>query len=163
MAVIHQHLMFIGAYFSIIMGLGQFMQKNKPFAGYIYGISFISMGLWIFHISSYSTGLFNNICCINLILIPFGFISAPIMSFRYQWLISQTLIADRRAVLYLFPALLSILIILYPVFDRSIVIRQEYLVSIPIFSAEYKALPLYFRIIQLLYFLPKLYLFYLCF
>lgn len=158
MTVIHQHLMFIGAYFSIIMGIGQFMQKNKPFAGYIYGLSFISMGLWIFHISSYSTGLFNNVYLINLVLIPFGFISAPIMSFRYQWLIRQTLTTDRRAVIYLLPALLSILVIIYPLFNNSIIIRPEYLISIPIFSAEYLKLPLYFKIIQLLYFLPKLYL-----
>lgn len=158
MTVIHQHLMFTGAYFSIIMGVGQFMQKNKPFAGYIYGISFISMGLWIFHISSYSTGIFDNIYIVNLILIPFGFISAPIMSFRYQWLISQILIKDRRTVIYLMPASFSILIILYPIFDNSIIIRKEYLASIPIASSEYMELPVYFKIIQLLYFLPKLYL-----
>jgi AraC-like DNA-binding protein len=158
MTIIHQHLMFIGAYFSIIMGIGQFMQKNKPFAGYIYGISFISMGLWIFHISSYSTGIFNDLYPVNLILIPFGFISAPIMSFRYQWLISQTLVEDRRAALYLLPALFSICIIIYPLFDLSIILREEYLVSIPIFSRKYLEIPFYFRIVQLLYFLPKLYL-----
>lgn len=158
MTIIHQHLMFIGAYFSIIMGIGQFLQKNKPFAGHIYALSFISMGLWIFHISSYSTGIFNNIYLVNLILIPFGFISAPIMSFRYQWLISQTLIKDKRTLIYLLPALVSVAIILYPLFDGSIIIKKEYLVSIPLFSKEYIELPVYFRIIQLLYFLPKLYL-----
>lgn len=158
MTVIHQHLMFIGAYFSVIMGLGQFTQKNKTFAGYIYGISFISMGLWIFHICSYSTGLFNNHYLINLVLIPFGFISAPIMSFRYQWLISQTLVTDRRAVIYLLPAICSIAVIIYPVFDSSVIFRSEYLVSIPVFSAGFMALPFYFKVIQLLYFLPKLYL-----
>ena len=158
MTVIHQHLMFIGAWFSIIMGLDQLIQKNKPLEGYIYGISYISLGLGIFHVSSYSTGLFNNYYHLNLILVPFGFISAPMIILKYKWLINQTLITRSRTVVYLIPAILSVLIILYPLFDKSIVIKGDYLVSIPLFSEKYRELPFYFQLIQLLYFLPKLYL-----
>ncbi len=158
MTVIHQHLMFIGAYFSIIMGLDQFIQKNKPLEGYIYGISYISLGLAIFHVSSYSTGLFNNYYYLNLILVPFAFISAPMIVLKYKWLITQTLITPLRTTVYLIPAMLSLLIILYPLCDRTIVIKSDYLVSIPLFTEKYRELPFYFQIIQLLYFLPKLYL-----
>ncbi len=158
MQIIHQHMMFLGAYFSIILGIGQFVQKDKPFAGYIYGISFISMGLWIFHVCSYSTGIFNNVYIINLLLIPFGFISAPIMTLRYQWLINQTKITERRLIIYLIPAVISFCVMLYPVFDRTIIIRAEYLQGIPILSADYLKLPVYFRIVHLFYLLPKVYL-----
>ncbi len=158
MTAIHQHLMFIGAYFAIIMGLDQFIQKNKHLEGYIYSISYISLGLAIFHVSSYSTGLFNNYYHLNLILVPFGFISAPMIILKYKWLINQTLITLSRTIVYLIPAILSVLIILYPLFDKTIVIKSEYLVSTPLFSEKYQGLPLYFKIIQLLYFLPKLYL-----
>ena len=145
MTVIHQHLMFIGAYFSIIMGLDQLIQKNKPPEGYIYGISYISLGLAIFHVSSYSTGLFNNYYLLNLILIPFGFISAPMIVLKYKWLINQTLITRSRLIVYLIPAMLSLLIILYPIFDKTIIIKSDYLVSIPLFSEKYRGLPFIFK------------------
>ncbi len=158
MSVIHQHLIFIGAYFSLIIGIGQFMQKDKQGAGYIYGISFISMGIWIFHICSYTTGLFDNVYLINLILIPFGFISAPAMALRYRWLLGQSMISRRRMFILLIPSLLSLFIITLPMFSSAIILKREFLRSVPIFSPGFNGLPLYFKIIQILFFLPKLYL-----
>jgi len=73
-------------------------------------------------------------------------------------LINQTLITRSRVIVYLIPAMLSVLIILYPLFDKTIVLKSDYLVSIPLFSEKNRGLPFYFQMIQLLYFLPKLYL-----
>lgn len=158
MPVIHQHLIFIGAYFSIIIGAGQLIQKNKQGAGYIYGISFVSMGLWIFQICSYSTGLFDNVFTVNLVLIPAGFVSAPAMALRYRWLLGQTMPGRKMILVLLIPAIISILVIVYPLFDRTIILKAEYLRSTPVFSPGFRELPFYFRLTQLLYFLPKLYL-----
>lgn len=158
MAIIHEHLIFLGAYFAFIVGIGQLLQKNKQPAAYIYGTSFITMGVWIFHICSYSTGIFQNYYIINLLLIPFGFISAPAMGLRYRLLLGQTSINRNSIIFYSLPALISLIIISYPLLDRSIIIRPEFLKSIPLFSKDFMFLPLYFRIIQILYFLPKLYL-----
>ncbi len=158
MPVIHQHLIFIGAYFSVIIGLGQLIQKNKQGAGYIYGISFVSMGLWIFQICSYSTGLFDNVYMINLLLIPAGFVSAPAMVLRYRWLLGHTMPGRNMILLLLVPAIISILFIAYPLSDKTIVLKAEYLRSWPLFTAGFSTLPLYFRITQIMYFLPKLYL-----
>ena len=157
-SIIHQHMIFTGAYFSVIMGIGQLMQKNKQPAGYIYGISFISMGFWIFHIGSYSTGLFDNAFIINLILIPSGFISAPAMALRYRWILGQSMASRGRILILFMPAALSILFIASPLLDSSILLKGEYLRSIPVFSPGFKELPLYFKAVQVLFFLPKLYL-----
>lgn len=158
MSIIHQHLIFIGAYFSIIVGIGQLIQKNKQGAGYLYGISFISMGLWIFQICSYSTGLFDNVYLINLIFVPSGFISAPAMALRYRWLLGHSIPERKMLIVFLIPAIISILIILIPLFDKTIIIKPEYLRSTPVFSTVFSELPLYFKVTQILYFLPKLYL-----
>ncbi len=158
MSLIHQHLIFIGAYFSLIIGIGQFIQKNKQGAGYIYGISFVSMGLWIFHICSYSTGLLDNTFMVNLFLIPFGFISAPAMALRYRWLLSQSTPDRKIMFILLVPAIVSLIIISFPFLDNSIILKPEYFRSVPLFSAGFPALTTYFKIIQALYFLPKLYL-----
>lgn len=158
LTVIHQHMIFIGAYFSIIMGIGQLMQKNKQPAGYIYGISFLSMGIWIFHICSYSTGLFDNIYIINLVLIPAGFISAPAMALRYRWLLGQSMINRQRMFILFIPALLSLFVISLPLIDSSIILKKEFLRSTPIFSPGYNSLPLFFKTVQVLFFLPKIYL-----
>ncbi|HPJ34950.1 MAG TPA: helix-turn-helix domain-containing protein [Spirochaetota bacterium] len=158
MSIIHQHLIFIGAYFSLIIGIGQLLQKDKQPASYIYGISFISMALWIFHICSYSTGLFDNVYIINLLLVPAAFISAPAMGLRYHWLLGRTMPEKKTIFIFLIPAILSFIIIALPLFDGSLILKSEYFRSTPIFSAGFSALPGYFKLIQILYFLPKLYL-----
>lgn len=158
MSIIHQHLIFIGAYFSVIIGIGQLIQKNKQGAGYLYGISFVSMGLWIFQICSYSTGLFDNVYLINMILIPSGFISAPAMALRYRWLLGQSIPGRKMILILLIPAIISILIIILPLLDNTITIKAEYLRSTPVFTQGFSELPAYFKVTQVLYFLPKLYL-----
>lgn len=158
MEIIHEHLIFLGAYFAFIVGIGQLLQKNKQPAAYIYGTSFITMGVWIFHICSYSTGIFLNFYIINMLMIPFGFVSAPAMGLRYRLLLGQTSINRNSLVFYSLPALISLFIISYPLIDHSIIIKPEFLKSIPLFSENFMLLPPYFRLIQILYFLPKLYL-----
>lgn len=158
MTIIHEHLIFLGAYFAFIVGIGQLLQKNKQPAAYIYGTSFVSMGFWIFQMCSYSTGLLDNYYIINLILIPFGFISAPAMGLRYRLLLGQTSINRNSLLLYSIPAFISIAIILYPLFNSSIIITPDVLRGIPLLSENFLNLSLYFKIVQSLYFLPKLYL-----
>ncbi len=150
--------MFLGAYFSIIMGIDQLIQKNKLLEGYIYGASYISLGLGIFHVSSYTTGIFRNYYHLNLALVPFAFICAAMIILKYEWLIHQRLITLSKTLIFLIPAILSVLTILYPLFDKTVILNSEYLLSIPLFSEKYRELPAYFKIIQLLYFLPKFYL-----
>lgn len=158
MGIIHEHLIFLGAYFALIVGIGQFLQKNKQPAAYIYGTSFVSMGFWIFHLCSYSTGLLDNYYIINLVLVPFGFISAPAMGLRYKLLLGQRSISRNSLLLYSMPAFFSIAIILYPLINNSIIITPDVLRGIPLLSENFLNLSLYFKIIQCLYFLPKLYL-----
>ncbi len=158
MTIILHHLMFLGAYFSIIIATGQMLQKNKQTVSYIYSVSFLSMGLWIFHICSYSTGLFSDCYHVNLLLIPFAFISAPVMSLRYRWIIGRKLIKNRRFYIYMVPAILSLPVIAYPYISSDFIIQPELTLSIPVFSQRFLDIPLYYKVIQSLYFLPKLYL-----
>jgi hypothetical protein len=77
---------------------------------------------------------------------------------KYKWLINQTLITRSRTIVYMIPAILIIINNTLSLFDKTIVIKSDYLISIPLFTEQYRELPFYFQIIQFLYFLPKLYL-----
>ncbi|HDP81102.1 MAG TPA: hypothetical protein ENN21_09715, partial [Spirochaetes bacterium] len=110
-------LMFFGALFAVIIALGQFFQKKRGAVNLLYGISFFGMGLWLFQISLYSSGILDGTDCVyNLVVwsTPLVFLVPPVMVVRYRWIISSALRFDRGLVPLFLPGLLSLLVLLAP-------------------------------------------------
>jgi len=151
-------LMFCGAFLSIMIALGQLFQKKKELISYIYAFSFLGLGLWIFQMSLYSTGLIDNYQYISVWLIPVSFLTAPLMALRYRWVIVNRFIADWRYLLLGIPCIASVIFLLFPLFSGSVSYDRAYMGFTIIFSEPYLKLPLYYKILHLLYPLPKFYL-----
>lgn len=151
-------LMFFGGFFSIMIAMGQLFYRKKALISYIYAFSFLGLGLWIFQVSLYSTDLLHRFHFLALYIIPVSFLAAPLMSLRYRWVIVNRFRADRSFVLLAFPALVSVIILGVPLFCDDITWQPQYMEYMPVFSSSFRELPLYFKIVHLLYPLPKLYL-----
>ena len=156
--IIIDFFMFYGAVFSVILALGQLFQKNKQLISYIYAFSFLCLGIWIFQVSLYTTGLFENYYIVSAIIIPVTFLTAPLMSFRYRWVIESSFSVSKRMILYGIPFLFSCVLLLVPFFLEGLSFFPSYMGHRIIFSSSYMELPLYFKLLHLMYPLPKIYL-----
>jgi len=151
-------LMFFGALFSFMIALGQLFQRKKGLISYIYAFSFLTLGLWIFQISLYANRMCADYFYIVLILIPFSFLAAPLMALRYVWVIARKFRARKKYLLLFIPFVFSIVILILPVFIPGLTLKKEFLTARPVFSESFYTLPLYFKIVHLLFVTPKIYL-----
>ncbi len=156
--IIIDFFMFYGAIFSVILAFGQLFQKNKQLISYIYAFSFLCLGIWIFQVSLYSTEVFKEYYLISTFIIPISFLTAPLMSFRYRWVIKSRFSLSRSMFLYSIPFSLSCILLIIPLFIKDISLTSSYLQHRIICSTSFLELPLYFKLIHLMYPLPKIYL-----
>lgn len=153
--------MFFGALFAFVISLGQFSQKNKETVHLVYSFSFAGLGLWLFHISLYSTGIFdqwNGIYHLKTLPIPVIFLVPPLMVLRYKWIISNRFIFRRRYLLLFLPSLLSAVMLALPLFVDGLSPDNRMVDARPILSESFAALPPYFKLVYASFMLPKLYL-----
>jgi len=153
--------MFFGALFAFVISLGQFAQKSKEPVHLVYSFSFAGLGLWLFHISLYSTGIFDQWAAIyhlKTLPLPVIFLVPPLMVLRYKWIISNRFLFRRRYLLLFVPSLLSALLLLLPLFIEGLAPDDRYVDVRPILSESFAALPPYFRLVYASFMLPKLYL-----
>ncbi len=156
--IIIDFFMFYGAIFSVLLALGQLFQKNKKLISYIYAFSFLCLGIWIFQVSLYSTEFFRDYYLVSVCIIPVTFLTAPLMSFRYRWVIESSFSVSRGMFLYSIPFFISCLLLMVPLFVKDISLSSAYLQHTVIFSSSFVELPLYFKLVHLMYPLPKIYL-----
>ncbi len=158
--IIH-FLMFFGPLFAIIISIGQLVQIRKDFVDYIFSFSFFGMGLWMFQICLYSTGVFDSsryTSYIVVFMIPLAFSVPPLMVLRYKWILSSTFQIRLRHLLLFLPAGISLIILLLPLFISTISSPAAYYPGLPALSGRYLSLPLYHKIVYAMLFLPNLYL-----
>ena len=154
-------IMFFGSLFIFVIAIGQFLQKKKEDIDIIYVLNFFGLAIWLFHISLYSTGIFDNflyIYFLKIVFIPLIFLVPPIMVMRYRWIITSKFFFKRKYYLLVVPSILSLIWILLPLFFPDISISKEYLEVKTILSNEFMAMPLYFQILYSLFFIANLYL-----
>ncbi len=158
--VIH-FFMFFGVLLAILISLGQLMQRKRNLYDYVFSLSFAGYALWVLQISLYATGIFNDIyefTFMQAALIPVVFLIPPIMVIRYNWIISSRYIFKWQYILLLVPSLLSLLVLVIPLFPVELVYRPEYLFGKTLLGESFTAMPLYFRVVYSLYVLPKAYI-----
>ncbi|MBP7602454.1 MAG: AraC family transcriptional regulator [Spirochaetes bacterium] len=153
--------MFFGALFAFVISLGQFVQKSKEPVHMVYSFSFAGLGLWLFHISLYSTGILDHvegIYHLKTLPVPIIFLVPPLMVLRYKWIISNRFIFRRRYLLLFLPSLLSVLLLAAPLAVDGLVPDDRHVDFRPILSSSFASLPPYFRLVYASFMLPKLYL-----
>jgi AraC-like DNA-binding protein len=152
--------MFYGPVFSLVIAIGQVVQKKKRVIDYVFSSSFFGLSLWLFQMCLYSTGsldAWSAAPALKLALIPATFIVPPLMAFRYRWIISSRYQARPAHALYFLPALVALVLVSAPLY-MDIPVDRELLGARPIFSAGYLSLPGYYRAVFLLFPLPKIFL-----
>jgi AraC-like DNA-binding protein len=154
-------LMFFGALFAFVISLGQFAQKSKEPVHLVYSFSFAGLGLWLFHISLYSTGIFDQwpgIYHLKTLPVPFIFLVPPLMALRYKWIISNRFIFRRRYLLLFVPSLFSAILLALPLFIDGLKPDNRFVDARPILGESFASLSPYFKLVYASFMLPKLYL-----
>ncbi len=158
--VIH-FFMFFGVFLSLLIASGQLMQRKRNLYDYVFSLSFAGYGLWVLQISLYSTGIFSDVRALAVLqaaLIPLIFLIPPVMVIRYNWIISARYIFRWQYLLLLVPSLLSLIVLVVPLFSNGLTYRPEYLQGKVIMGDAFRAMPAYFKAVYLFYVLPKFYI-----
>ena len=154
-------LMFFGSLFAVIISIGQMLRRGKERIDYIFAASFFGMGIWLFQISLYSTGVFDHwsgTYYLVTFLIPFNFIVPALMVLRYRWILTSSFHIRSLHLLMFLPSLVSIIVILVPFFSAEISVPHKDYPGLPLLTEKFADLSLYSKILFSLYFLPNLYL-----
>jgi len=158
--VIH-FLMFFGPLFAVIIAVGQMVRTRKDRTDFIFASSFFGMGIWMFQISLYSSGVMDSwpyVYHLVTWIVPFNFLVPPLMGLRYRLIISREYQAGARHLLLFAPAAASLIVLLLPVFLPGLPDPLEYYPGLPVLGNRFGQLPLYCKIVFSMYFLPNLYL-----
>ncbi len=153
--------MFYGAVFSVIIALGQFVQKRNITINKIYAVSFFGLGIWLLQICIYSSGLFDSSSIgyyVSIVAIPLIFIVPPLMVMRYTWIISSLFDVKKIYYIVFLPSVVSLCYILIPIFNKGISCGAHCFPGLPLLSDRYYALSLYDKGLYLLFIIPNIYL-----
>lgn len=159
-SVLH-FFMFYGAVFSVIIALGQFVQKRNVTINKIYAVSFFGLGIWLLQICIYSSGLFDSSGIgyyVSIAAIPVIFIVPPLMVMRYTWIISSLFDVKKIYYIVFLPSVVSLCYILVPFFIKGISCCAPCFPGLPLLSDRYYELSLYDKGLYLLFIIPNIYL-----
>jgi AraC-like DNA-binding protein len=149
----HQYL-FFGQFFMVVLAVSQFISRHKLRINYIYLFSYLFMGLGIFQVLSYSTKAFPGYYYISYYLIPVSLGSSLLLYYRYRLIIEDSI---RLKPAVFVSVLLSVFIFLAAgPFIINAEFKREFIELRPILDPSFSSLPLFFRIVHLINFIPKL-------
>lgn len=154
-------LIFFGPLFAVIISIGQLVQVRKGFVDYLFSLSFFGMGMWMFQISLYATGVFDSWSGIYYLItasIPFAFLVPPVMVLRYKWILSSVFQVKPRHLLLFLPAGIATLLLIVPLLLFDIPGPEGMYPGLPILTERFFQLPLYYKIVYTMLFLPNIYL-----
>ena len=155
MNTLYIQYLFFGQFFLIAWAVSQFISREKLRINYIYSVSYLFMGLGIFQVLAYSVKPYPAYYYISYFMIPFSTGSSLLLYFRYRFLIENSMIIRPVPfVLFLFSILVFLLIA--PFSSGKISFMPEYIVLRPILDPSFNTLPLYYRIVHYLNFIPKI-------
>ena len=158
---VYYFFIFSSALISLLLSLGQAVQKKKTSVDYIFSISFAGLSLWFLQLSLHSTGLFisNPLSWyLKIAIVPIAFSVPPLMSLRYRWIISQRLPFKKIYLIPFIPALLSILSLAMLLATGKLSFSPAINISVPFFSERMNDLPFYYQAAHLCIILPSIYL-----
>ncbi len=159
-SVLH-FFMFYGAVFSVIIALGQFVQKKIVTINKIYAVSFFGLGVWLLQICIYSSGLFDSSGIgyyLSIASIPIIFIVPPLMVMRYTWIISSFFDIKKLYYIIFLPSVISLGYILVPILIKGISCGASCFPGLPILSDRFYDLSHYDKGLYLLFIIPNIYL-----
>ncbi len=159
-SVLH-FFMFYGSVFSVIIALGQFVQKKIVTINKLYAVSFFGLGIWLMQICIYSSGLFDSSAIgyyVSIASIPVIFIVPPLMVMRYTWIITSLFDVKKIYYIVFLPSIISIFYLLLPLCMKGISCGASCFPGLPLLSNSFYKLPLYDKGVYLLFIIPNIYL-----
>lgn len=149
----HQYL-FFGQFFMVVLAASQFISRHKLRINYIYLFSYLFMGLGIFQVLSYSTKAYPGYYFISYYLIPVSLGSSLLLYYRYRLIIEDSI---RLKPAVFVTVLVSVFIFLAAgPFIINAEFKREFIELRPILDPSFSSLPLFFRIVHLINFIPKI-------
>lgn len=109
--------LFFGSAFSLVIALGQLVQRGKEPILYVFAASFAGLAVWSFYMALYASGLFAGTPFYEGYLrfaLPFVFTVPPTMALRYRWITRGAFQPARLRLFLMVPAVLMIPLALYP-------------------------------------------------
>jgi len=153
--------MFYGAVFSVIIAMGQFVQKKIVTINKLYAVSFFGLGIWLLQICIYSSGLFDSSGIgyyVSIASIPVIFIVPPLMVMRYTWIISSLFDIKKIYYIVFLPSIISLFYLLVPLCIKGISCGVSCFPGLPLLSDRFYELSLYDKGVYLLFIIPNIYL-----
>jgi len=149
----HQYL-FFGQFFMVVLAVSQFISRHKLRINYIYLFSYLFMGLGIFQVLSYSVKAYPGFYYISYFMIPVSLGSSLLLYYRYRLIIEDRV----RLKPLVFAAILSavMLFLVAGTFITGADFRKELIELRPILDPSFAYLPLYFKLVHFINFIPKL-------
>ncbi len=145
-----------GPFLCLLMSAAQIMKKDRLLTIY-YSFAHLTMGLWLFQSLLYSTETYKYSPFIYTALIPLSYLAPLFQRYRYTWVVF-----NRKSFSTFFSVSIYSLVFLSGIYTVIIFITTEksllesYLKFSPLFSGNLNSLPLNFKILHLLYPLPKI-------
>lgn len=152
-------ILFFGPAFALIISIGLLVQAKKALIDYLFTLSFFGMSVWMFQIALFSTDLINNweyAWYLTFIPVPLIYIIPPIMVLRYRWVLASTFTLRKSHIYLIIPSIISLGIFLYFPFSGHEEVSKYY-PGLPVLSARFTNLPLYFKVTYITAIIPNLY------
>ena len=149
----HQYL-FFGQFFMVVLAASQFISRHKLRINYIYLSSYLFMGIGIFQVLSYTVKPYPGYYYFSYYMIPVSLGSSLLLYYRYRLIIVDSIKLKPAAFISI---LLSVLLFLGAgPFIAGVEFRKEFIELRPILDPSFAALPLFFKLVHLVNFIPKL-------
>lgn len=149
-------LIIFGPFLCLLMTAAQIMKKD-PLLPIYYSLAHLTMGIWLFQGLCYSTDLLGELSCMYTAIIPLSFLAPLFQRYRYTWVVFS-----RKMSSSLFSGFIYTLVIITSLFITAAIIitvksgTQAYLKFNPIISDNFIKLPVFYKILHLLYPAPKI-------
>lgn len=148
-------IIIFGPFLCLLMTAAQIMKNDPPLPIY-YSMAHFSMGLWLFQGLCYSTEVLGDSSIFYTAIIPLTFLAPLFQRYRYTWVVFSKKMTSSiySGIIYLAVFLSAIYVIVIFIITLTSGMKQ-YLRFYPIFSDNFVALPLYYKILHILYPFPK--------
>ncbi len=144
-----------GPFLCLLMTAAQIM-KNDPLLPIYYSMAHFSMGLWLFQGLCYSTEVLGDSSIFYTAIIPLTFLAPLFQRYRYTWVVFS-----RKMTSSLYSGFIYMLVFLSTIYVSVIFVitvssgMHRYLRFHPFISENFSALPVSYKILHILYPLPK--------
>ncbi len=152
--IVYNQYLFFGQFFMVVLAVSQFISRHKLKINYIYLFSYLFMGLGIVQVLSYTTKVYPGYYFISYYMIPVSLGSSLLLYYRYRLIIEDTV---RLKPAVFVSILLSVWIFLIAgPFIFRLPLSREWVELRPIFNESFVTLPLFYKAVHLVNFIPKI-------